>query len=215
MATEHCGKGYCGSISCGCACPLCVTFFDEDDLPVAVPEQRQGLPKFVQPSRWTCLPTAFAMVLHPRLGREVLEELLAYVSRDDDRGIHVQEILSWCIQHDIFFSPFESDPDMERPKCKAGCRNGFVERISDFHGEPVDDPCRACNGSGDEPLPPLKVTPISELLKRHDGVLLGHKKGTDRYHAVAWCRESQRCIDPDGGIYGVDEFSVDTFWAVL
>jgi hypothetical protein len=43
-------------------------------------------------------------------------------------------------------------------------------------------------------------------LKLYDGVLV-----SDR-HAVAWCKDEQKCYDPNGLIYGVDRFEIREFF---
>jgi hypothetical protein len=46
-------------------------------------------------------------------------------------------------------------------------------------------------------------------LKMHDGVLVSDT------HAVAWCAEEQKCYDPNGVIYGVDNFAIREFFAIV
>lgn len=62
-----------------------------------------------QPSLWSCVPTAFAMVL----GREP-EEALAFVGgRDDIRGHHPLEYVLWALTLGVRFTPVDLDPSIE------------------------------------------------------------------------------------------------------
>jgi hypothetical protein len=45
-----------------------------------------------QPSKWSCLPTAFAMVV----GCPV-QEVIYYLGHDDERGFHPQELVEWAL----------------------------------------------------------------------------------------------------------------------
>jgi hypothetical protein len=50
---------------------------------------------------------------------------------------------------------------------------------------------------------------INTYLQTFDGVLVSDK------HAVAWCCADQRCYDPNGYIYGVDEFEIREFFITI
>jgi hypothetical protein len=50
---------------------------------------------------------------------------------------------------------------------------------------------------------------MNTYLQTFDGVLTSDK------HAVAWCHEEQKCYDPNGYIYGIDNFSVREFFITI
>lgn len=58
-----------------------------------------------QPSKWSCIPTAFAMVID----RPVAEAIL-WCGRDDERGFHPVEMCAWALTHNVAFVPIDVDP---------------------------------------------------------------------------------------------------------
>lgn len=50
---------------------------------------------------------------------------------------------------------------------------------------------------------------INTYLQIFDGVLVSDK------HAVAWCAKEQKCYDPNGYVYGVDEFAIREFFITV
>lgn len=176
---------------------------DEEPTPV-LPMSRPGLPKLVQPSRTSCLPTAFCMVIgkeSPAIAHHLLGHFLHALGRDDARGFHVQELLGLALGEGYAFIPFEVAPDLERAPCFAcGCSGAA---------------CDSCNGTGFEALPPLFLPALEDLLRKHDGVMLGTVAGQSEHHAVAWCHVTQKILDPHGAVYDFDKFNLEVFWVAV
>lgn len=193
-------------------------WLENPDATPVIPEPRPGVPFLRQPSKWTCMPTAFAMVLakgHPA-PILLLGDILHQLGRDDERGFHAQELVGIGITLKVAFVPIEQKIDMERAKCFECRGHREVRKKVDDWSDYDWEQCRKCEGSGEEPLPPMLRPNLVEMLKQHDGVLVGSPKNDkDRYHAVAWCHETQRCLDPDGPVYDIEQFDVDTFWAAF
>lgn len=189
---------------------------DEAEDAVAAKPSRPGLPKLTQSSRNTCVPTAFAMVLSrrdPEVAVLILGQLLHALGRDDDRGYHVQELLSLAMDYGTWFMPFDANPDMERAPCWDCGGDREVRKQVSIDGDSDLFPCNRCDGSGQESLPPMKLKPLNEVMEQCDGVLVGQRKGTSHFHAVAWCSKTQKCLDPEEGVYDIERFEIDTFWA--
>lgn len=197
--------------------------YDPDARPlesIKVPK-RPGLPHLQQPSKWTCLPTSFAMVFskyeHEAAGGLLLS-ILNQLGRDDERGFHVQEFLSIAVTLGMAFMPFEFEPVVDPAPCREGAwRDGqcMREHQTSVHGDSDWFPCEDCGGTGHQGQPPLVLWPIENLMKQSDGVLLGKRKGATHFHAVAWCKDTQLCLDPEEGIYALDNFQPITFWAAF
>lgn len=145
-----------------------------------------------------------------------VQDVLGELGRDDERGFHVQELLSIGVEFGFAFVPFEFEPEVERAPCTAGkwvdgeCVN---EVQVDVFGSSDYVPCASCNGTGLLPKAPLVVLSIDGLMRVHNGVLFGKRKDASHLHAVAWCRETQLVLDPEQGIYNLDGFEPETFWA--
>ena len=191
-------------------------WLDDPEATPVIPPPKPGLPVLRQPSKWTCMPTAFTMVLAKGKGcgeaSLLLGDVLHQLGRDDERGFHVQEMLGIAISLDVAFVRIESKPDLQRPPCFT-CKGekGWTQRLP--HGHEFWSECSGCDGSGEEPLPPMVLPDLKEMLLRSDAVLLGTpSRDKNRYHAVAWCQETKKCLDPDGPVYGIEEFDVDEAW---
>jgi len=161
-------------------------------------ERRPGLQKQIQPSRWTCLPTAFAMVMDVPVA-----SLMVILGRDDDRGFHVQELLGIAMALGRDFTPFEAAPDMDRAQCWDCEGKGWLAGV----------PCTKCGATGFELLPALVLPTFSGLLTCRSGVLVGRRCDTGKDHAVAWCHVTQKILDPERGVYDLELFQIDTFWS--
>lgn len=61
-----------------------------------------------QPNEWTCLPTAFAMLLDVPVS-----EVLSWLGREgDEGGFHPQELIEWALlEHCVPLVILEADPE--------------------------------------------------------------------------------------------------------
>lgn len=197
--------------------------YDPDKRPaeaIRVPE-RKGLPYLQQPSKWTCLPTSFAMVLakgKPTWAGMLLTDILEQLGRDDERGYHTQEFLGIAVTLRVGFVPFEFEPSVDPAPCLDGkWRDGqcTMEKQTTVFGDSDYFPCDSCGGTGNQGQPPMILWPLKEIMSKYDGVLLGKRKGATHHHAVAWCKETHLCLDPEQGIYGLEGFEPMMFWAAF
>jgi hypothetical protein len=158
-----------------------------------------------QPSKWSCLPTAFAMVMSTP-AHLVVES----IGHDDQRGFHVQECLTVALSLGWVFSPHEFNPMMDQVKCRNP-RCDFGNVMVSPH---VVTECPECHGTGAWNLSP-RITPLVDLMAWHHGVLTGRLQGADGHHAVAWDCKLQKCLDPRGIVIGLESFEPDTFWLAV
>lgn len=170
-------------------------------------------PHFVhqrQPSEFSCLPTAFAMVMSLSA-----KAVVARLGHDDARGFHPQELLTIGLEVGWIFSPHDFTPLMDELACTASeCRHGKVVKQVNVFGDFAEFDCERCEGLGVWKLHP-RLTEMSDLLNMYDGVLTGRTKPNGMLHAVAWCYKIQKCLDPQGAIYSLDGFDPDTFWLAV
>lgn len=145
----------------------------------------------LQPNAWSCLPTAFAMVLQttPKAIFEFLE--------------HDGSDIIW--------------PDLPEPLCR---RSFHIQEMVDFciaqHVYPIAIEACPCIYPGEDPLEEdiheiKRVTPIENYLTQRIGVLLGIYE--DNRHAVAW--DGDLIHDPTGYKYNINDFGIETFYALF
>lgn len=151
-----------------------------------------------QPSPWACLPTSFAMVMQLDAA-----DFVRCIGHDDERGFHVQECLTIALSEGWAFVPFEASPEVEQVACICS-RDG--RGCDELHLQ-----CSLCNGTSLRYLKPRTIH-WQDLLQPYHGVLTGKVRGADGYHAVAWDKKLQKCLDPRGIVLGLEAFEVDTFW---
>jgi hypothetical protein len=145
-----------------------------------------------QPNRWSCLPTAFAIVL----GIPV-EKMIKELGHDGSeiiwpgllepycrRSFHIQELIDFCYWRHTHVIQFQAMPTSKPPLV------GMVPY-------PVQ----------------LKEETESRMktLMSRKGVITGVTK-SGQTHAVAW--NGEMVLDPNGTTYTLNDFSVDIFWLV-
>jgi hypothetical protein len=137
-----------------------------------------------QPNKWSCLPTAFAIVLD-----KDVEKVLKLIGHDGSEKIF---------------------PDLEEPYCRRSFHlQELVEvclyykyAVTQIEVNPVSEACGQLY-----PVPTCKAT-FSHYLHVGTGVLLGHgSAGTP--HAVAW--DGRIVYDPNGLVYDLAKFTPMAF----
>ena len=141
-----------------------------------------------QPNCWSCLPTAFAILLDVKVqdifdlcGHDGSE--IVFPGRSDPHGrrsFHIQEMINFCDFKQRSVTPIECNPVS-------------VNQYGEEYSIPVD-PGR-----------------IYRYLSFNIGVLVGIINGNQ--HAAAWCGNGF-AYDPNGTIYDVDYFSIKSFFAI-
>jgi hypothetical protein len=140
-----------------------------------------------QPNIWSCLPSAFAMVLDRKVQAIVDQighdgsEIIFPNLKDPQarRSFHIQEVLIACL------------------------KLGF--RFMAVHRQLVITPDRLQKFSWLEPA-------YDEFLSTHIGVLTGVSSSGKR-HSVAW--DGHEIYDPSGIKYNIQAFHAETFWPLL
>lgn len=143
----------------------------------------------IQPNRWTCLPTSFAMVLC-----RTLDEILAGVGHDGSeilwpdlpeprcrRGFHIQEMISYAWSQGFTVTPFQAVPRL----------------------------------APDDLETPVSIRPLVDLRQILDGriAVLTGLSGRGSPHAVAW--DGKLIRDPNGETYGLDKFALEAAWLTV
>jgi hypothetical protein len=150
-----------------------------------------NLTLLLQPNAWSCLPTAFAMVLQttPAAIFEYLEHDGSEIIWPDKpeplrrRSFHIQEMFDFCIAQYVYPVAIEALPCI-------------------YPGEVCEDE--------KEILEIERVVDIEQYLVRRPGVLVGEYEGNR--HAVAW--DGELVFDPTGYKYQINEFGLETFYAL-
>ena len=89
-----------------------------------------GMPLYKQPSKWSCLPTSFAMVT-----RTPLSELMLYLGHDDERGFHPEELFAWALTKGWAFVAFYPASEVEGTDDYSGFKRVPVdELLKDYSG---------------------------------------------------------------------------------
>jgi hypothetical protein len=139
-----------------------------------------------QPNRWSCIPTALAMVLNIPIkdiiieighdGSEIIRpgELEPY----NRKGFHLQDILKICLHHNYALMQFDTKPTIL-----------YDNKVSTW---------------GDDTFY------VNELMKMYDGILFGYVNN-DKDHAVAWNHLDHCIYDPNGTIYMKMFFNIESF----
>lgn len=141
----------------------------------------------IQPNRWSCLPTAFAIATGIPI-----EKIIEYVGHDGSdiifpeykepycrRSFHPQELIDVCLQKNFMVVPIEKQPTVIVMDC--------VHPVSMNRGR------------------------MDYYLINYTGVLTGTSR-TGIPHAVAWA--SDRVLDPNGTEYNLVNFTVETFFLI-
>lgn len=152
----------------------------------------------LQDNAWSCVPTAFAMVLDilPKDIYNLLDhdgsEILYPELRDPyaRRGFHVQEMIVCCLKLGVF--PVALDRE--------------VELIP-----PMDVNDVSLSDAVHTPRILSFDAHLEHYLGLRSGVLIGWIN--HHHHAVAWCHKEQRIFDPTGLKRNLNELSIETFWA--
>lgn len=109
-----------------------------------------------QPSKWSCLPTAFAMVMNLDVA-----QVIAELGHDDAAGFHPFELTSWALRRGWAFVLF-AEPSF----------GGYV--------------CGACGlDTRPDDVAISRVPSMREAIELYPGVLTGYG-ASGQYHAVAW-----------------------------
>lgn len=141
----------------------------------------------VQPSRWSCLPTAFAILLSIDV-----QEIFDYIGHDGSeiiwselkdpfkrRSFHIEELRRFCFARGIVLHEVDCEP-----------------AITVDYALPVD-------------LEVVDQDKISKILHNHEAVFTGFA-GKKHRHAVAW--DGKQIIDPNGTKYGLEDFGIETIY---
>ena len=142
-----------------------------------------------QPNRWSCLPTAFAMLLDITV-EEVVVALghdgseLIYPGHSEPycrRSFHIQEMIDVCLLRNIGIVQIERAPVSE-----------------------------ALGATYNVPVPKARM---EFYLSKFPGVLIGVGSISGKPHAVAW--NGSKIFDPNGTTYPLSNFKPDLFFVKI
>lgn len=146
---------------------------------------------YLQPNLWSCLPTAFGMVL----------------------GLTPKEMFE-AIGHDgsEIIWPGLDDPDCRRAFHPQECINVCLQQCR----FPVQIDVEASSVPMGHDVTPYTIKEIDKerllsIMETVSGVIIGidHR---NKAHAVAWNRE--QILDPTGHMYSIDEFDPHSFFGL-
>lgn len=143
------------------------------------------------PNRWSCLPTAFAMVLG-----EPVDHVIKWLGHDGSQicwpelpepncriGFHIQELIDYCMYNNYTVTPLQM-----MPFSKGGIDCTPVRPNTRYDW---NDRCRLMIGT--------------------IGVITGEAPN-GQSHAVAW--NGKTILDPNGTEYNLDGFIIETYWMI-
>jgi hypothetical protein len=141
-----------------------------------------------QPNEWSCLPTAFAMVLDIPVAKifETLDHDGSEVIFPDEpepycrRSFHIQEMIDVCMLRNIGVVAVELHPVSE--------------------------------AQGHQYKVPVSNRRLDYYIVNYNGVLVG-VGSSGKPHAVAW--NGDKIYDPNGTTYGITDFTIDTFYLTV
>jgi hypothetical protein len=142
------------------------------------------------PNRWSCLPTAFAIVLGTPV-KEIIDAIghdgseifwPGYIEPLRRRGFHIQELINYCFLEYYLVTPFEQKLCFQQ---RGGSRQHIVD--------------------GD-----IKI--FKQAIKRYFGVFVGENQKRVP-HALAW--DGNQCYDPAGLITNLEDFHIRCFYAIM
>lgn len=143
----------------------------------------------IQPNRWSCLPTAFGMLLD--IPVDDIIKVLGHDGSDiifdghpeQRRGFHPQELVDLCVcEYDMMCTIIEVFPSLQQP-------DGGIILLKDGQ---------------------LLKKRYHDYLRRFECVIWGSINGNR--HAVAWDRKS--IYDPNGTIYGIERFTPEALFLI-
>lgn len=142
----------------------------------------------LQPNEWSCLPTAFAMVLDipvekviEDIGHDGSEIIFPDLSEPYcRRSFHIQELMDVCMLCNIGVISIEREPVSEA--------QGKLYKL------------------------PVYIKRMDYYLVNYIGVLTGAAQ-SGYPHAVAW--DGSRVLDPNGMTYGIMDFNINTYFLIV
>lgn len=141
----------------------------------------------LQPNEWSCLPTAFAIVLGISL-EKVVEDIghdgsdIIFPDLDEPyrrRSFHIQELIDVCMFRDIGVIPIEHNPESEVKE--------LIYKLQ------------------------MPAKRLDYYILKYTGVLTG-LSSSGSSHAVAW--DGEKVLDPNGSIYNISNFHINTFFII-
>lgn len=137
-------------------------------------------------NRWSCLPTALAMVVdYP-----VVKLVIDYFGHDGSEIV-------WR--------------DQPEPFNRRGFQPNEMVMVAYCFGVkliPIIPTWPALSKDGGEPRDiKLDSTWVNKMFSVHDGVLIGSNS-----HAVAWDHQEKIVLDPNGTKYPLEMFPLESFW---
>ncbi len=153
-----------------------------------------------QPNMWSCLPTAFAMVLDIPVNQVIQEighdgseitwpELIEPFKR---RSFHLQEMSKVCLSKNLNITVIESK--IERRVMLPIYNKGFLQEMSkDYPSENVGCDCFAFKEEDDSIF-------LNQCLLKYNGVII-----SGGLHAAAWSASEQLVYNPSGEVHVLSE----------
>jgi hypothetical protein len=148
-----------------------------------------------QPNSWSCLPTAFGIVLGIPVDRVIKSighdgsEIINHDLEDPYRrkGFHIQEIIDISYRLRKAMIPIQAIP--------------MLATYSNHNNYQIFD-STSCRSR------------LSNYLEESNGILTGETVQTRKKHAVAWNGKEKMIYDPNGSTYDITRFMIETFWIV-
>ena len=147
----------------------------------------------IQPNLWSCLPTAFAMVMDYPVsviiqslghdGSKIIPLWEHLPSPRNRQGFHIQELIRLAVKAGWAVTPIEAEPTSEV--------DGKLMPLGLY-------------------VPNLSEMFVERWMLGTTGVVTGQAIASGMRHAVAWNMDG--ILDPSGVLKTIDEFAIEAFW---
>ena len=144
-----------------------------------------------QPNGWSCLPTAFAIATGINVTR-----LILMIGHDGSKILYPE-----------FDDPHKRQAFHPQELLIVCYEYGFMVMRLDmevYHG-PL--------GTGPSHVLQLPQNVLNKMLFENNCVLVGTTPSGKR-HAVAWCSSRELILDPNGTVYSLDKFNIETLFVI-
>ncbi len=171
-----------------------------------------------QPNRWSCMPTALAMLLD-----RPVEMIINQIGHDGSdkiwpdkpepncyRGFNIQELIRVADSYGYALTPIYSEVIIDNTSQRDFRELGRYIREGDLRREELEELYQKLEASI---LTQSNEKALTYYMSRGNGLLIG-LGSSGSPHAVAWDYLTEGVFDPCGQILSMYQFTIHEFWMV-